>query len=74
MTQPDPEPSSTPGLEPGGGVAPGDTPPGEGSSTTGTSRATEPVGRTGGYLAVVAVGVLVAMVILFFVFRAIDLF
>jgi hypothetical protein len=26
-----PDPASTAGLEPGGGVAPGDTPPGEGS-------------------------------------------
>jgi hypothetical protein len=33
---PDPQPESTPGLEPGGSVTPGDTPPGE-SSTSGTS-------------------------------------
>lgn len=26
----DPDPENTPGLEPGGGVAPGDTPPAEG--------------------------------------------
>ena len=37
MTRPDalsdsmPDPRSTPGLEAGGGVTPGDTPPGEGS-------------------------------------------
>ena len=33
---PDPQPETTPGLEPGGSVAPGDTPPIE-SSTSATS-------------------------------------
>jgi len=32
---PDPDPALTPGLEPGGGVAPGDTPPDSGSTTPG---------------------------------------
>ena len=31
MTTPDPDPASTAGLRPGGEVAAGDTPPGEGS-------------------------------------------
>jgi hypothetical protein len=35
-----PEPGSTPGLEPGGGVAPGDTPP-----TAGTMSGTSPDDR-----------------------------
>lgn len=34
----DPDPETTVGLEPGGGVAPGDTPPGEASTTPGTTR------------------------------------
>jgi hypothetical protein len=32
-TPPDPEPERTPGLEPGGGVQPGDTPPDSGSTS-----------------------------------------
>ncbi|XVV06382.1 DUF6480 family protein [Actinosynnema sp. CA-248983] len=35
-TPPDPDPARTPGLEPGGGVAPGDTPP-ESGQTSGLS-------------------------------------
>ncbi|WP_018687210.1 DUF6480 family protein [Actinokineospora enzanensis] len=35
---PDPDPYRTPGLEPGGGVRPGDTPPDSGSTTVGLSR------------------------------------
>lgn len=38
---PDPDPADTPGLEPGGGVRPGDTPPDSGSATVGLSH-TEP--------------------------------
>ncbi|MEU9158078.1 DUF6480 family protein [Streptomyces sp. NPDC048417] len=46
MTTPDPEPGRTPGLEPGGGVSPGDTPPAEGS-TSGISHPEPPELRKG---------------------------
>ncbi|WP_285544919.1 DUF6480 family protein [Streptomyces lavendulae] len=32
---PDPDPRTTPGLEPGGSVPPGETPPGEASTASG---------------------------------------
>jgi len=40
MTSPstDPQPENTPGLEPGNSVAPGDTPPGEASTSGNTHR------------------------------------
>lgn len=37
LLPPDPDPADTPGLEPGGGVQPGDTPPDSGSTTVGLS-------------------------------------
>jgi hypothetical protein len=43
-TPPDPDPASTPGLEPGGGVAPGSTPP-DSAQTSGLSEP-EPIPRS----------------------------
>ena len=60
----DPDPDNTPGLEPGGGVTPGDTPPIEASTSGNTFREPDlPSGRTNklvyiGILAVVLVAVL----------------
>jgi Family of unknown function (DUF6480) len=60
----DPDPDNTPGLEPGGGVMPGDTPPVEASTSGNTFREPDlPSGRTNklvyvGILAVALVAVL----------------
>ena len=70
---PDPDPDSTPGLEPGGSVTPGDTPPGE-SSTSGASDRQPRTGSTGANWAAYAiVGIVVVVVALFFVGYALGL-
>ncbi|MFF1298327.1 MULTISPECIES: DUF6480 family protein [unclassified Streptomyces] len=70
MATPDPEPRRTPGLEPGGGVAPGETPPAEGG-THGISHPEPPELRKGWgampltlIMVVVAVGLIAMMVAL----------
>lgn len=70
----DPQPEQTPGLEPGGGVAPGDTPPGEASTTGGVSREQPDLPSAGANKAVYAVilGV-VALSVLTFIGYAIGL-
>ena len=70
---PDPDPDSTPGLEPGGSVTPGDTPPGE-SSTSGASDRQPRTGSTGAnWAAYVIIGLVVVVVALFFVGYALGL-
>ncbi len=70
---PDPDPDSTPGLEPGGSVTPGDTPPGE-SSTSGAADRQPRTGSTGAnWAAYVIVGIVVVVVALFFVGYALGL-
>lgn len=64
------EPQKIPDLEPGGGVAPGSTPPAEGSTAWVRDDADPPVtrrfppgGRTGKILAAVVVLLLVALLV-----------
>ena len=72
-TSPDPDPDSTPGLEAGGGVRPGDTPPGE-SSTSGASDHQPATGSRGAnWVAYAIIGGVVVVVALFFVGYAIGL-
>ncbi|GLY46547.1 DUF6480 family protein [Lentzea sp. NBRC 102530] len=45
-TPPDPDPLRTPGLEPGGGVRPGDTPPESGQTSGLSHHEPKPPGNT----------------------------
>lgn len=56
---PQPEPEEVPGLEPGGGVAPGDTPPDAGSTAVGEEPGPVPTRRmtTGSILSVILVAI-----------------
>ena len=60
----DPDPADTVGLEPGGGVQPGDTPPAE-SAVSGLSYEQDPPGRSSGALPIwIVLGVVVGLVII----------
>jgi hypothetical protein len=73
MTTPDPDPEDTPGLEPGGGVAPGDTPPGEASATESLAYQAAGPARVLPFAALVAIGIIVLLVLGIFAARVIDL-
>ncbi|MDO0910997.1 DUF6480 family protein [Streptomyces sp. DT2A-34] len=62
MTSPDPEPSRTPGLEPGSGVPPGETPPAEAGGTAGISHPQPELRKGWGAMPLVLIMVVVALV------------
>ncbi|WP_433271904.1 DUF6480 family protein [Actinosynnema sp. CS-041913] len=64
-TPPDPDPARTPGLEPGGGVAPGDTPPESGQSSGLSHR--EPMPSRGRNIAALIVVLIITVMALGFV-------
>jgi len=72
-TSPDPDPATTPGLERGGGVAPGDTPPGESSTSGASDRQPRTGSRGANWMAYVIIGLVVVFAALFFVGYAIGL-
>jgi hypothetical protein len=63
-TPPDPDPARTPGLEPGGGVAPGETPPDSGQ-TSGLSHPQPMPSRRGPIITLVAVLLITALTVAF---------
>ena len=65
-TPPDPDPARTPGLEPGGGVAPGETPPDSGQ-TSGLSHPQPMPSRRGPIITLVAVLLITALTLAFVV-------
>ncbi|WP_409494592.1 DUF6480 family protein [Amycolatopsis sp. cmx-11-12] len=73
MTKPGPEPQDVPGLEPGGSVTPGDTPPDAGQ-TSGLSHPQPIPSRLPGMITIIVIGVLVVGAAGFFILRAFDLF
>ncbi|WAL44449.1 DUF6480 family protein [Rhodococcus pyridinivorans] len=56
-----PDPANTPGLEPGGGVAPGDTPPAE--TSVGGPQHEPPQRRSAGALVAIVIAVVVALMV-----------
>ncbi len=73
MTGSDPDPATTPGLEPGGGVRPGDTPPGE-ASTAGPSQDQRIPGRGIPIALMVVLGLVVLLIVVGLIGRIGGLF
>ncbi|ONI80534.1 hypothetical protein ALI22I_45440 [Saccharothrix sp. ALI-22-I] len=65
-TPPDPDPARTPGLEPGGGVAPGETPPDSGQ-TSGLSHPQPMPSRRGPVVTLVVVVIITLLTLAFVV-------
>ncbi|GHF56044.1 DUF6480 family protein [Streptomyces thermodiastaticus] len=70
---PDPEPDRTPGLEPGGGVPPGETPPAESSMPQAGPREPEATARGWAQAPLIVILVLVLVVAAGFLAYALGL-
>lgn len=71
--QPGPDPEDTPGLEPGGGVPPGETPPAEGG-LSGLSHQEKGPNRPATYLTLVLLAILTAAIAGFIAGHTLGLF
>jgi hypothetical protein len=69
---PDPDPDETTGLEDGGGVPPGETPPGECCMSGAGAEESHNPHRGWRVAPLIVIGVLVVVVLLYFLGRALD--
>lgn len=74
MSSPDPDPAETTGLEAGGGVPPGETPPSAASTSSAHYQAPTAQGRGLSTALFVVLGVLVLLIVIGFVGKALGLF
>ncbi|GAA3358119.1 DUF6480 family protein [Saccharopolyspora gregorii] len=70
---PDPDPDRTPGLEPGGGVPAGETPPESGEATRGVAHTEKATARPAKWVWWAVILLVVLLMAGFFVTRALDL-
>lgn len=74
MTSPDPDPAATAGLEAGGGVTPGETPPIAASTSSAHYQPPAPSGRGLSVVLLGVLGVVVLLIVIGFVGKALGLF
>jgi hypothetical protein len=73
VTTPDPQPETTTGLEAGGGVPPGETPPVEGS-VSGLSHKQEPASRATGPIFLIVAAVVIVLIVAGVIIGAVQMF
>lgn len=73
MGSPDPDPDETPGLQPGGGVWPGDTPPAAESTANAHYQRPAADDRKLSMVLMIVLGVVVALIVIGLVWKGLTL-